>query len=537
MLRTHACALPVTAIVLLLPGSVGPRAQNPAPVAEAARQVTDEPGAVRAHATPVIAVDPRDARVIAAGEGEAYGSRCFLHVSKDGGSSWTTRSIPQPADWPNCTYANFGPVVAIAFGRDGTLYYAFSGQNPKTYQSRMFLARTSDLGATWQTAALPWVEPNLDKGQFGADALPTIALDPANPGRVAVGWMTNNGTWNVSSEVLKGKKYYYDVFSRPYVAVSRDGGRSFSAAVDAAGDYPSDPKVRGWMNEPHLAFGNHGELFAFFGENTRPLPEGSTDPAPPAHLWLSTSMDGGRTFKMQPIYTRSSKKSDWLGQPSPAVDRRTGDLYVVWDDQPAADAPARVAFMRSKDAGKTWTAPRKLNDLDPQRTWSFCEFCPSMDVSPQGRIDVAWYDWRNDPAFDPTAAKKQNAFQDVYYTYSTDGGRTWAPNARVTDRMIDRRLGIFKTMGLHGNVGIASTGGAALIGWDDTRNSSEATQSQDVYFTQMRFGSSAGAAEPARSTVLSGLLGAGAALAVGGLVLLLGSMRRRRLGGAAAPSV
>ena len=113
MLRTYACALPVTAIVLLLPGSVGPREQNPAPVAEAARQVTDEPGVVRAHATPVIAVDPRDARVIAAGEGEAYGSRCFLHVSKDGGSSWTTRSIPQPADWPNCTYANFGPVVAI----------------------------------------------------------------------------------------------------------------------------------------------------------------------------------------------------------------------------------------------------------------------------------------------------------------------------------------------------------------------------------------------------------------------------------------
>jgi hypothetical protein len=537
MLGTRACALTVTTIVFLMPGSVRAREQNPPPVAEAARQVTEDPVAVRAHATPVVAVDPRDARVIAMGEGEAYGGRCFLHVSKDAGSSWTTGSIPQPSDWPNCTYANFGPVVAIAFGRDGTLYYAFSGQNPKTYQSRMFLARTTDLGATWQTTALPWVEPNLDKGQLGADALPTIALDPANPGRVAVGWMTNNGTWNVSDAVLQGKKYYYDVVSRPYVAVSQDGGKSFSAAVDAAGDYPKDPKIRGWMNEPHLAFGNHGELFAFFGENTRPLPEGSTDPAPPAHLWLSTSTDGGRTFKMQAIYTRSPKKRDWLGQPSPALDRRTGDLYVVWDEQPAADAPARVAFMSSNDGGKTWTTPRKLNDVDPQRTWNFCEFCPSMDVSPQGRIDVAWYDWRNDPAFDPTADKKKNAFQDVYYTYSTDGGHTWAPNAKVTDRMIDRRLGVFKTMGLHGNVGLASSGGAALIAWDDTRNSNEATQSQDVYFTQMRF-TSAGAAEPAGSTVLSGLLGAGGALAAGGLVLLLlGLMRRRRLEGAPAPSV
>ena len=167
-------------------------------------------------------------------------------------------------------------------------------------------------------------------------------------------------------------------------------------------------------------------------ENVRPLPEGSTDPAPPAHLWLSISRDGGTTFTMQPIYTRSSKKSDWLGQPSPAIDRRTGDLYVVWDDQPAADAPARVAFMRSKDAGKTWTAPRKLNDLDPQRTWSFCEFCPSMDISPQGRIDVAWYDWRDDP-FPPPSVGIGNVlstFTDrgkvssVYLTSSGDGGAT-----------------------------------------------------------------------------------------------------------------
>src|SRR5215471_8211177 len=111
MVRTYRCALLAAGIALLVPGSAGAREKNPSPVAEAARQVTGDPGAVRAHVTPVIAVDPRDPRVIAVGEGEAYGSHCFLHVSKDGGSSWTTSDLPQPADWPNCIYANFGPVV------------------------------------------------------------------------------------------------------------------------------------------------------------------------------------------------------------------------------------------------------------------------------------------------------------------------------------------------------------------------------------------------------------------------------------------
>ena len=58
-----------------------------------------------------------------------------------------------------------------------------------------------------------------------------------------------------------------------------------------------------------------------------------------------------------------------------------------------------ILFARSVDNGKTWSAPTKVNDVDPKRDWDFSDQMPTMGVAPNGRIDVAWYDYRNDPTF------------------------------------------------------------------------------------------------------------------------------------------
>ncbi|HWB73262.1 MAG TPA: hypothetical protein VG452_13700 [Egibacteraceae bacterium] len=505
--------LPLAASALLGAGSAD--APEP-PAVDAAVQVTRTP-TVRAHAVPALAVHPDDPQVLAIGEGEAYGGRCALHVSTDAGLSWSATPIPQAPEWPGCVYANFGPVVDVAFGPDGTLYYAYSGFDPATYHQRMFLARSGDLGATFDTTMLPWVEPDLEGGQFGADALPSVVVDPDRPERVFVGWMSNNGTWNLSEQALEGQEYFYDIESRPYVAVSEDSGRSFSDPVDVAGD------VEGWMSEPHLAVGGDGALLVFFGENTKPAkeaPEGTL--ASPAHLYLAVSRDGGRTFAQQAIFTRDPKEEDWLSAPAPAVDRDTGHVYVAWEET-GAGAPF-VAFMRSVDGGRSWSDPVAVNDAQPQREWSFNEFFPSLDVASDGRIDVAWYDWRNDVTFSEGA--EENRLQDVYYSYSSDGGQTWAANLKVNDRAIDRSLGVAQEYGVKGPIGLASATGLAYVAWDDTRNSSDQTHSQDVYFTRVRFSSPAGVFQPTaddgRALLWAGM-GAGTALAVGGLILVLGT--------------
>jgi hypothetical protein len=156
-----------------------------------------------------------------------------------------------------------------------------------------------------------------------------------------------------------------------------------------------------------------------------------------------------------------------------------------------------------------------------------------MSVAPNGRIDVAWYDYRNDVAYDPKQARvsNQNRFEDVYYSYSEDGGRTWAPNVRVTDRSIDRSLGVHAgNYGLKGPLGIASTDETAFVAWDDTRNSRPDTQTQDIYLARVRFQAGdrvfATVAE-SHHTALWALIGGAIALGVAGLLLLVG-MRVRR---------
>lgn len=526
MNRRFVLALALAMLVAPLLFVSVPSAAQTEPRADAAVQVTQTPLDARSHAAPLIAVHPENDQTIAIAEADAFSGECSLHVSTDAGLSWTATPIPQDPQWPSCVYANFGPIADVAFGADGTLYYAFSGQDPKTYQSRMFLARSADLGRSFEVAQVPWVEPDLADGQFGADALPSVVVHPSDPKRVYVSWMSNNGTWNLSGEVLEGQEYFWDIVSRPYVAASDDGGKTFSGPIDMAGD------LEGWMSEPYLAVGDDGSVYGFFGQNVKARKDAAEGTkAPPAHLHLAVSRDGAKSFSQEVIHTREPKAgSDWMSGPSPAVDPDTGALYVVWDEQTEEDGTPYVAFMRSTDQGETWSEPVQVNDEEPKRTWNFSEFFPSVAVAPNGRIDVAYLDWRNDLAYDEEA--DTNALQDVYYTHSTDGGRTWAPGLRVTDRSIDRRIGVWNTNGLRGPTGIASTDQVAYLTWDDSRNGNEENQTQDVYFSRVRFespdavfGTSSLGAD-ARPTWLA--LGAASALVLGGLVLLIGTRVARR---------
>ncbi len=77
---------------------------------------------------------------------------------------------------------------------------------------------------------------------------------------------------------------------------------------------------------------------------------------------------------------------------------------------------------------------------------------------------MAWYDGRLSPAqFEP---RTETGFNDVYYTYSTDGGTTWVPNIRVSDRLADRSIEVWaNNVDQRLNVGIASSGSAAYLAW------------------------------------------------------------------------
>lgn len=76
---------------------------------------------------------------------------------------------------------------------------------------------------------------------------------------------------------------------------------------------------------------------------------------------------------------------------------------------------------------------------------------------------MAWWDTRDIQGLRGT---------DAYYAYSNDDGRTWSKNIRLTERSIDRKLGIWgDNYDIASQPGVASTNAYAVFGWDDTRNS------------------------------------------------------------------
>jgi hypothetical protein len=81
-----------------------------------------------------------------------------------------------------------------------------------------------------------------------------------------------------------------------------------------------------------------------------------------------------------------------------------------------------IMFSRSTDGGLTFSAPQRITD-DPvnQNKW---HWMGTLAVAPNGRIDSVWLDTRN---------AANNTDSQLFYSWSTDGGVTWAPNVAVSN--------------------------------------------------------------------------------------------------------
>lgn len=525
----------LTAVLVLPASAVGAQEDGGAVHVDGAVQVTGSPIAPRGHTAPSIAVDPTNPRIVAIAEGDVYSGACSVHVSMDGGLSWDPIPLPEEAsEAPRCAFQNFGPIVDVAFDSEGALYYAFNTHDPVEERSRVYLARSTNFGNTWDTAPVPAIERDVDSGEIGLDASPSVAIDPNDPARVHVGWGSNAGGWTLSEGVTQGQEYYWDILQRVHVASSADGGQTFRDAVDVGEGLQLTPDVVGVKPPPQVLVGNAGEVYAFFGEysraGTRDDREGE---APPASIYMATSTDGGATYTNKAIYTQDTptESSAWTWVPKAAIDRDNGNLYVVWEEMSHAGEPVTFAVISSTDGGETWSSPTQVNDVVPEREWNYPESFPNIAVAPNGRVDVVWYDWRDDPTFDPGDEEAENAFHDVYYSYSTDSGQSWSPNERVTDRSIDRRIGPYEIGGIRGPLAVASLDSGAYIAWDDTRAATEETQNQDIYFSRVRFDEPAAFfAGPSRASGIAtqaGMIG-GSVLGLVGLLLFFAARRTPR---------
>jgi hypothetical protein len=79
-------------------------------------------------------------------------------------------------------------------------------------------------------------------------------------------------------------------------------------------------------------------------------------------------------------------------------------------------------FVRSTNGGQSFSAPVRIND-DPVNPNKWHWF-GALSVAPDGRIDCVWLDTRN---------AANNTDSQLFYSFSSDGGTTWAPNVPVSN--------------------------------------------------------------------------------------------------------
>src|SRR5262249_49468739 len=134
-----------------------------------------------------------------------------------------------------------------------------------------------------------------------------------------------------------------------------------------------------------------------------------------------------------------------------------------------------VMFAGSPDGGATFSAPHRINDdpVDPNKWHWF----GTLAVAPNGRIDSVWMDSRN---------AANNIDSQLFYSWSTDGGVTWAPNVAVSNSFnphegwpIQQKIGDYLT------IVSDNTGGDVAYSATFNFNPSTNQHEQDVYYVRV----------------------------------------------------
>lgn len=420
----------------------------------------------RANNSPSLAVDPTDPGfVVLASRIDGPRFDCLLHVSGDGGRSWLpSRPVPTlPAGADTC----YAPEVA--FDRNGVLYYLFVGlKRPGNTPMGAFLTTSTDR----RTFTAP-------RQLLGPDRyMVRMAIDPdvGEGGRLHLVWLEAN-----SPPPLGG----LPPPPNPILAAhSDDGGRTLSAPVQV-----SDPQRRRVV-APALTIGGGGAVHVAYydlEEDARdyqglegPRWEGTWS------LVVSTSTDKGRRFSRHvlaaPGLVPPERVMLIFTMPPPSlVADASNRLWASWSD--ARNGDWDVFLTRSSDGGRSWSAASRVNDDEVGNGRH--QYLPRLSLATGGRLDAIFYDRRDDA---------ENARNHVYFTYSSDGGRRFAANRRLTSEAshasTGARYAIPSAVGLvefGSRLAVLSQGSSAVTGWTDTRNVPRGNTQQDVFATEVRF--------------------------------------------------
>ncbi|MCO6455678.1 MAG: VCBS repeat-containing protein [Pirellulaceae bacterium] len=406
----------------------------------------------------------------------------------------------------------------------------------------VFVVRSDDGGLSWNQPIGP--DPNLYNGDadVAIDLIPDMAIDTfptidgaANPnyGNIYLSWNRNYpaGLFPRAPTAVGGIEVR--------IAISRDGGTTWEIQnkterskiiVDVFDPQPEDVTRpgEGYIDQAHLAVGSGGEVYLSFwgggnyalavsrdGAHSFRAPDFANPCAP--GLPVGCQIVFGTSFNTSVDTTLPGNQFRTTMQRAIAADpTRPGTVFAVdpikvFDQFGDQLDPADVYFGRSSDFAQTWQTThftvgdfpdvddvtcedgqglqciQKLPLNDENGALSVDVPSSSQVVSgqamarlatdAQGNIGVIWYDTRRDP---------NNQLLEVFGTFSLDGGDSFLPNFRISDKLLDADDGMFtNAVGedefyLGDFLGLAMADHRAFASWTDTRNGN-----QDVFLSRL----------------------------------------------------
>jgi len=344
--------------------------------------------------------------------------------SLDGGATWSAQQLtipPDPFSPTGATYARvFDPTATADI--QGSFYVAYIADDNNWAvgpSSGFFIQKSTDLGMTWNVPIAIAVDPPpLGPGdpnyRYNDRCQITADINPASPfaGQIYVTWIKDRG-W---TQPLP--------FSDIYFSASSDGGMTWSPAITLN-------SIGNMGNMPTITVASDGTIYVCWVDYN--VLTGGT-----GAIYLNVSSDGGLTwlpgeypvtsYTLPPINVSDATGIlDALAKGAAVVGVAPNiptQVYIVYAALATSGDESDINFIRSTMGGTpgSWSVPTRINNdpLPPVGTPD--QILPWMNVKPNGIIDIAWYDRRNDP---------NDQKWDVYLAYSIDGGINWGGNNKV----------------------------------------------------------------------------------------------------------
>src|SRR5699024_9353955 len=161
-------------------------------------------------------------------------------------------------------------------------------------------------------------------------------------------------------------------------------------------------------------FGPHGRLWVVTAHG--------------GHVWLRHSDDFGRTLSSPVAVNKVAESIYDSGENHPKLALEPdGQIDVTWSHPLKKPWTGYVRFARSSDGGKHFSTPVTVNHDLAKITHRF----DALAVAGNGDIVVAWIDKRD--LQEAKAAGKPYLGAAIYYSWSSDGGATFAPDHKLMD--------------------------------------------------------------------------------------------------------